>query len=96
MGWAPVLPTAPNYCDAGLGRHYRGAGKRSGQSVVKSVQKNAHLPERIIRTPSEPGNIRTPEPGNTALDYYAGSGTTLLAAARPGRRFIGTDDSPAV
>ena len=93
MGWAPVLPTALNYCDAGLGRHYRGAGKRSGQSVVKSVQKNAHLPERIIRTPSEPGNRSRVTP---ALDYYAGSGTTLLAAARPGRRFIGTDDSPAV
>ena len=43
--------------------------------------------ERIIRTSS---NV-----GDTVLDCYAGSGTTLLQAARFNRRFIGMDDSPA-
>ena len=34
-------------------------------------------------------------PGDTVLDCYAGSGGTLLEAARLGRRFIGMDDAPA-
>ena len=51
------------------------------------TQKNAAMLERIIRTSSEPGD--------TVLDCYAGSGSTLLEAARLGRRFIGMDDSPA-
>ncbi len=51
------------------------------------TQKNAAMLERIIRTSSEPGD--------TVLDCYAGSGSTLLEAARLGRRFIGMDESPA-
>ena len=51
------------------------------------TQKNAAMLERIIRTSSDPGD--------TVLDCYAGSGGTLLEAARLGRRFIGMDDAPA-
>ena len=51
------------------------------------TQKNREMLERIILTSSEPGD--------TVLDCYAGSGGTLLEAARLGRRFIGMDDSPA-
>ena len=51
------------------------------------TQKNAAMLERIILTSSEPGD--------TVLDCYAGSGATLLEAARLGRRFIGMDDAPA-
>ena len=51
------------------------------------TQKNASMLERIIRTSSEPGD--------TVLDCYAGSGSTLLEAARLGRRFIGMDNAPA-
>ena len=51
------------------------------------TQKNAAMLERIIGTSSNPGD--------TVLDCYAGSGGTLLEAARLGRRFIGMDDSPA-
>ena len=51
------------------------------------TQKNAAMLERIIRTSSEPGD--------TVLDCYAGSGTTLLEAARLGRRFVGMDSSAA-
>ena len=52
------------------------------------TQKNARMLERIIRTSSNPGD--------TVMDCYAGSGSTLLQAARLGRRFIGMDDaSPA-
>ena len=51
------------------------------------TQKNSAMLERIILTSSEPGD--------TVLDCYAGSGTTLLEAARLGRRFIGMDDAAA-
>ncbi len=51
------------------------------------TQKNAKMLERIIRTSSEPGD--------TVMDCYAGSGSTLLEAARLSRRFIGMDDAPA-
>ena len=49
------------------------------------TQKNARMLERIIRTSSNAGD--------TVLDCYAGSGTTLLQAARFNRRFIGMDDA---
>ena len=51
------------------------------------TQKNAAMLERIICTSSDPGD--------TVLDCYAGSGSTLLQAARLGRRFIGMDDAPS-
>ena len=51
------------------------------------TQKNAAMLERIILTSSEPGD--------TVLDCYAGSGTTLLEASRLGRQFIGMDDAAA-
>ncbi len=57
------------------------------QRPVYPTQKNAAMLERIILTSSEPGD--------TVLDCYAGSGTTLLEAARLGRRFIGMDEAPA-
>ena len=57
------------------------------QRPAYPTQKNARMLERIIRTSSNPGD--------TVLDCYAGSGATLLQAARLGRRFIGMDDSPA-
>ena len=57
------------------------------QRPAYPTQKNAAMLERIIRTSSDPGD--------TVLDCYAGSGSTLLEAARLGRRFIGMDDAPA-
>ena len=57
------------------------------QRPAYPTQKNAAMLERLILTSSEPGD--------TVLDCYAGSGGTLLEAARLGRRFIGMDDAPA-
>ena len=51
------------------------------------TEKNSAMLRRIIETCSDPGH--------TVLDCYAGSGTTLVEAARLGRRFIGIDQSPA-
>ena len=57
------------------------------QRPLYPTQKNAQMLERIILTSSNPGD--------TVLDCYAGSGGTLLTAARLGRWFIGMDDSRA-
>ena len=61
-------------------------GYKDPQRPTYPTQKNAAMLERIILTSSDPGD--------TVLDCYAGSGTTLLAAARLGRRFIGMDNAP--
>ena len=57
------------------------------QRPAYPTQKNARMLERIILTSSEPGD--------TVMDCYAGSGATLVQAARLGRQFIGMDNSPA-
>lgn len=49
------------------------------------TEKNLSLLERIVQTSSNPGSV--------VLDCFCGSGTTLLAAARQGRRWIGIDQS---
>lgn len=50
------------------------------------TQKPERLLERIIRASSRPGA--------TVADLMCGSGTTLVAAARLARRFVGADQSP--
>jgi hypothetical protein len=47
------------------------------------TEKNLELLKRIVASASEPGDL--------VLDAYAGSGTTLAAAAELGRRWIGID-----
>jgi len=50
------------------------------------TQKPERLLERIIRMSSDEGD--------TVADMMCGSGTTLIVAARLGRRFVGGDNSP--
>ncbi len=50
------------------------------------TQKPVAILERIVRTSSRPGD--------TVLDFFAGSGTAGEAAARNGRRFIMVDSHP--
>jgi adenine-specific DNA-methyltransferase len=49
------------------------------------TEKNLAMLERII--------LQSSAPGSTVLDCFMGSGTTLVAAAKHGRRFIGIDES---
>lgn len=49
------------------------------------TQKPEALLERILLASSNPGDL--------AADFFCGSGTTLTAAARLGRRFIGSDNA---
>jgi len=50
------------------------------------TQKPLKLLERIVRASSNPGDV--------VADFFGGSGTTAVAAARLGRRFLVTDISP--
>ena len=49
-------------------------------------QKPLALLERIIRSATDPGDM--------VADFFCGSGTTLVAAKRLGRQWIGCDASP--
>jgi len=49
------------------------------------TQKPLALLERIIRASSDPGDL--------VADFFCGSGTTLVAAQRLGRRYVGCDTS---
>jgi len=56
------------------------------QGTGYPTQKPEKLLERIVRASSRPGDV--------VADLMCGSGTTLVAAARLGRTFIGADMSP--
>jgi site-specific DNA-methyltransferase (adenine-specific) len=58
------------------------------RSKLHNTQKPLSLCEYLIRTYSNPGDL--------VLDNCMGSGTTGLAAARSGRRFIGIESDPAI
>jgi site-specific DNA-methyltransferase (adenine-specific) len=60
--------------------------QRDPERTGYPTQKPLRLLERIVRCASRPGD--------TVLDAFAGSGTTLEAAFRLGRAFIGMDASP--
>lgn len=51
------------------------------------TEKNLEMLELIVQQSSAPGS--------TVIDCFMGSGTTLVAAARHGRRFVGIDQNPA-
>lgn len=61
-------------------------GRTSRERLGYPTQKPEALLERIIRAGSDAGN--------TVLDAFCGSGTTLAAAHKLGRRWIGIDISP--
>ncbi len=56
-----------------------------GARSLHPTQKNLELMEWLVRTYSNRGQV--------VLDCFAGSGTTLVAALRNGRRAIGVDSS---
>lgn len=56
------------------------------KSYVHPTQKPLELAERAIRNSSRPGDV--------VLDTFLGSGTTLIAAERTGRRCLGIEKDP--
>ena len=61
--------------------------QRDPERTGYPTQKPVALLERIVRASSREGDL--------VLDAYCGSGTTLVAAQKLGRRWIGIDLSPA-
>jgi DNA modification methylase len=59
----------------------------SAERVGYPTQKPLALLERLIAALTNPGDL--------VVDLFCGSGTTLVAAARLGRRWVGGDRSPA-
>ncbi len=62
-----------------------GLGTVPGEDENYPTQKTERLLERILETASRPGDL--------VLDPFAGSGTTLSAAHKLGREWIGCDNS---
>ena len=80
-------PRKINYADQSEGKMPQDIWEyKDPQRPLYPTQKNAAMLERIILTSSNPGD--------TVMDCYAGSGSTLIEAAHLGRRFIGMDDAP--
>ena len=61
-------------------------GPTDGERVDYPTQKPIELYQRIIKASSNEGDL--------VIDPFAGSGTTLIAAKRTGRRFAGCDANP--
>lgn len=58
----------------------------SRERIAWPTQKPLALVDRIIRASSNPGDL--------VADFFCGSGTTLVAAKRLGRRYLGCDILP--
>lgn len=77
--WIGKKDLAKAYNDYPVGTY----AYRANKSVDYPTQKPIELLERIIKASSNPGDI--------VMDFFAGSGTTLVAAEKLGRRWIGCD-----
>lgn len=87
--WSPSgNPRKKNFADEAIGKLPQDVWEfKDPQTPDYPTQKNAAMLERIISSSSDAGD--------TVLDCYAGSGSTLVEAERLGRRFIGMDNSVA-
>lgn len=77
--WVGKKDLAQAYNDYPVGTY----AYRANKSVDYPTQKPIELLERIINASSNPGDI--------VMDFFAGSGTTLVAAEKLGRKWIGCD-----
>lgn len=79
-------PRIKKYADEHKGKKIQDIWKyKDPQEPMYPTQKNTDMLELIIRQSSKEDSV--------VMDCFAGSGTTLLAAAKLGRSFIGVDSS---
>lgn len=81
------VPRRKIYADEGRGKKMQDIWDFKGyQYPVYPTEKNLDLLKHIITTSSNEDSI--------VMDFFCGSGTTLVAAQELGRRWIGVDASP--
>lgn len=79
-------PRIKKYADEHRGKKIQDVWEyKDPQHPMYPTEKNLEMLERIIKQSSNESSV--------VLDCFAGSGTTLLAAAKNNRRFIGVDQS---
>lgn len=79
-------PRIKKYADEHKGKKIQDIWKyKDPQTPIYPTQKNLEMLKLIIKQSSRENSI--------IMDCFAGSGTTLLAAAKLGRKFIGIDSS---
>ncbi len=79
-------PRIKKYADEHKGKKVQDIWKyKDPQRPIYPTQKNLEMLEQIVLQSSKEDSI--------IMDCFAGSGTTLLAAAKSGRNFIGIDSS---
>lgn len=91
--WSPSgNPRRKLYLDESAGRRqsnlwteFRDTQNQNAEVTGYPTEKNLEMLRMIVRSSSNPGDL--------ILDAYAGSGTTLAAAAENGRKWIGIDES---
>ena len=70
-----------------LWTEFRDTQNQNAEVTGYPTEKNVEMLRMIVKASSNPGDL--------VLDAYAGSGTTLAAAAENDRNWIGIDESPA-
>ncbi len=81
------VPRKKIYADERQGKRMQDIWEfKDPQYPVYPTEKNADLLDLIVRTSSDEGSY--------VLDCFCGSGTTLVAAQKRGRKWIGIDSSP--
>lgn len=93
--WSPSgNPRRKLYLDQSAGKRqsnlwteFRDTQNQNAEVTGYPTEKNLEMLRMIVKASSNPGDL--------VLDAYAGSGTTLAAAAENGRNWIGIDESPA-
>ena len=86
-----------------------GSGSCYGKSGTENLQTHENYPRTLIRIPRDRNLLHSTQkpvalmeylirtytnPGDTVLDFAMGSGTTGVACARTGRKFIGIELDP--
>lgn len=93
--WSPSgNPRRKLYLDQSAGKRqsnlwteFRDTQNQNAEVTGYPTEKNVEMLRLIVKASSNPGDL--------VLDAYAGSGTTLAAAAENDRNWIGIDESPA-
>jgi len=88
-------PGASGYVNrgSGMGRNGETRNKRSVWTIATQSTKEAHFatfPEKLV----EPCILAGSRPGDTVMDPFAGSGTTMAVASRLGRHGVGIELNP--